>query len=174
MALQLIGQISLSNITAEMGLINSNVSLGGLSTHSTLNDESPYKPNESQPHGMSEFYAYDHNYSSFKALTGGPQNPSFGGKWFDFCEDRIEFFYAHNGNKDLPMIGDIIYSNNKGNYTKVGAVHIKLQDPNTSEELMITTDANGAVLRINSCEGVEQPEEPGRGDPGLNDPFIGR
>ena len=38
MALQLGGQISLSQITAEMGLISQNVSLTNLSTHSTLND----------------------------------------------------------------------------------------------------------------------------------------
>jgi hypothetical protein len=168
MALQIGGQISLSNITAEMGQINSNVSLGGLSTHSTLNDQSPSKPNESQPHAMSEFFAYDHSYSSLKSLSGGTQRAIWMGKWFSFCGDDITTFYFHDGNKELPVVGNTIYTNFKGNMTPVGDAHIKIV-PEFSLEgsaASVVTTSAGKVTAINSCEGLsEGPNDPGL-DPG--------
>ena len=163
MALQIGGQISLSNITGEMGIVNSNVSLGGLSTHSTLNDQSPYKPNESQPHAMSEFFAYDHSYSSLKAMSGGPARSQIEGKWFDFCSDDAKFFYAHDGSGDLPAINDQVYGNDRGSYYTLGQGLLKVvhpEDPTIS--FIIQTNSSGTVIDINSCEGVGgDPKDPG-------------
>ena len=171
MALQLSGQISLSNITSEMGILNSNVSLSDLSTHSTLNDQSPQKPNESQPHAMSEFFAYDHSYSSLKPLMGGAENPTFSGKWFDFCNEDTKSFYYHDGNKDLPMTGDNIYRNDRGAYYLVGNSHIAIAHPESMETYVVTTDL-GEVIDINSCEGIGgDPKDPGLEGPGEDDPF---
>lgn len=168
MALQGSGQISLSNIASEMGVVASNLSLGGLSTHSTLNDQSPLKPNESQPHGMAEFYSYDHNYSSFKPLMGGNQNSS--GKWFDFCGDSVMFFYYHDGGKDMPVVGDKLYKSDRGSYSPFGAALTKIAaadaPPEGGEYYIATTDSTGKVTRLDSCEGIE-PTEPGEPD----DPF---
>ena len=174
MALQLGGQISLSQITAEMGLISQNVSLTNLSTHSTLNDQSPMKPDESQPHAMSEFFAYDHSYSSFKSLSGGVENPTFAGKWFNFCGDDISSFYSHDGSNDMPEVGDTIYINNKGDMTPIGTSHVKLSgefDEKVGSSVFVATTNSGTVISINSCEGVEDPKEPGPDEP--VDPRLG-
>ena len=163
MALQIGGQISLSNITAEMGQINSNVSLGGLSTHSTLNDQSPSKPNESQPHAMSEFFAYDHSYSSLKNLMGSSE-VSTRVKWFDVCLEDMKFFYFHNGTGKLPLVGNYIYTNQSGSLT--GTAHIKIQGVEDFDkaEIVIATVSGVRVTTINSCEGIGE----GPNDPGLN------
>ena len=168
MALQGSGQISLSNIAAEMGQIASNFSLGTASTHSTLNDQSPSKPNESQPHGMAEFYLYDHNYSSFKPLMGGTQNSS--GKWFDFCGDDIKFFYYYDGSKDMPVVSDKLYTSVKGSYVPFGSALTKITaadaGPEGGESYIATTDSTGKITSLDNCEGVEQdPKEPGVGGP---------
>ena len=173
MALQGSGQISLSNIAAEMGLIQSNLSLGGLSTHSTLNDQSPLKPNESQPHGMGEFYAYDHSYSSLKPLMGGPRNSS--GKWYDFCGDDVMFFYYHDGGKDMPVVGDKLYTSDRGSYTPFSAFLTKITEadagPEGAASYIATTDSTGKVTRLDSCEGIGEPGEFGPSPSEPDDPF---
>jgi hypothetical protein len=170
MALQLGGQISLSNITAEMGQINSNVSLTSLSTHSTLNDSSPSKPNETQPHAMSEFFAYDHSYSSLKNLMGSSQ-VSTRTKWFDVCVEDMKFFYFHDGSGKLPVVGDYIYTDQSGSLT--GTAHIKIQGAEDFEKLetVIATVSGGRVESINPCEGLEGPGEPGPSPDEPEDPF---
>ena len=154
MALQLSGQISLSQITAEMGIISQNISLTNLSTHSTLNDQSPMKPDESQPHAMSEFFAYDHSYSSLKALMGSGE-VSTRTKWFDVCGEQMKFFYYHNGIGKLPLVGNYIYTDDAGSLT--GTAHIKIQGAEDFEkaETVIATVSSGRVESINSCEGIE-------------------
>lgn len=157
-----------------MLLVSSNVSLTNLSTHSTLNDESPSKPNESQPHGMSEFFAYDHSYSSYKSLSGGVENPTFAGKWFNFCADEINSFYFHDGSKEMPVVGNTIYINSKGNMMPIGTSHVKITAANSVEEEFpfVATTSAGKVTAINSCDGVEPPKagEPGGGLE--EDPFV--
>lgn len=173
MALQLSGQISLSQITAEMGIISQNISLTNLSTHSTLNDQSPMKPDESQPHAMSEFFAYDHSYSSLKALMGSGE-VSTRTKWFDVCGEQMKFFYYHNGIGKLPLVGNYIYTDDAGSLT--GTAHIKIQGAEDFEkaETVIATVSSGRVESINSCEGIEGPGEPGPvvGEPD-EDPRLG-
>ena len=177
MALQSSGQISLSNIASEMNLLASNISLTAASTSSTLNDASPSKPNESQPHGIAEFYSYDHSYSSLKPLTGG-QNNIGGGKWFAFCEDPITSFYFHDGGKEFPVVGNKLYSSNKGEYipfpsalTRIASAEMGPEEGNDS--YVATTDSTGKITRLDSCEGVENPKgvEPAPGDDTL-DPRI--
>lgn len=170
MALQIGGQISLSNIAGEMNQIGQNISLVAMSTSSTLNDQSPSKPNEAAPHGISEFYSYDHSYSSLKALMGGSENPTTSGKWFDFCSDDMKTFYAHDGSKDFPQVGDGIYLNDRGSYYLVGSSFILIGHPEMTESFVVRTD-NGKVMDINSCEGIGgDPKEPGVGGPD-EDPF---
>jgi len=177
MALQSSGQIGLGDIALEMGLVVQNISLTAASTSSTLNDASPSKPNESQPHGMAEFYSYDHSYSSLKTLMGGANNIS-GGKWFAFCEDKISFFYYHDGGKAMPMVGDKLYSSNRDEYipfpsalTKIGAA---LQGPEEEIYYVATTDSTGTITRLDSCEGIEGGGfEPAPGDGDTLDPNPG-
>jgi hypothetical protein len=68
MALQSSGQISLSNIVSEKGGLLSDVSLNTLSTIG-INQNSAVYPNGTQPHGISEFYGYDHNASPPASLS---------------------------------------------------------------------------------------------------------
>lgn len=167
MALQGSGQISLQNIAAEMGQIASNLSLSSLSTHSTLNDQSPLKPNESQPHGMAEFYSYDHNYSSFKPLMGGNINTS--GKWPDFCGDEMRNFYYYDGSKDMAVVGDRLYTSNRGEYIPFGTGLTKISaadaPPEGGEYYVATTDRDGKITQIDLCEG-ENPKEGEVEEPG--------
>lgn len=171
MALQGSGQISLSNIATEMNQIAQNISLGGLSTSTSLNDQSPFKPNEFQPHGMSEFYSYDHSYSSVKPLMGGNQNDF--GKWFDFCGDEVRFFYYHDGGKEMPSTGDRLYYPERGSYIPFGAHLTKITEadagPSGGTSYIATTDSAGKITRLDSCEGIEDPSGPGE-----DDPFGGR
>jgi len=160
MALQGSGQISLSDIAAEMSQLASNISLSGLSTSTSLNDASPAKPDESQPHGMAEFYSYDHNYSSLKPLMGGPQNSS--GKWFSFCGDKIQFFYYHDGGKDMPVVGNKLYTSNRGEYIPFNAFVTKIAaadaGPEGGESYVAITDSTGKITSLNNCEGIEPGE----------------
>ena len=168
MALQIGGQISLSNISGEMGLIKSNVSLGKMSTHSTLNHQSPMRPNEIPPHNISEFYGYDHNYSSFKPITGGPKN-SNRGKWFAACGDKADTFYAHDGEEDLPTVGDMFFINEKGQYNPVTDAHVKVEHPEKiTITMIVTTDREAIIVDVNSCDGLEEPQDPK--DPGVGEP----
>tara|TARA_B100000767_G_C19638323_1_gene481406 strand:- start:198 stop:716 length:519 start_codon:yes stop_codon:yes gene_type:complete len=162
MALQTSGQISLSNITEEMGFVNTNVSLGGLSTNPTLNDESPYKPNESQPHKMSEFYRYDHNYSSVEIKSIGSSGGQLG-KWFEFCESAPKFTYYWAGEKEAPVLGDYMFSDSKGDSPLPKGFHFTLA---TGERIatVVFIGNEGEITTINSCEGIE-PRDPK--DPGL-------
>ena len=172
MALQGSGQISLSNIATEMNQIAQNISLGGMSTSTSLNDQSPFKPNESQPHGMSEFYSYDHSFSSFKPLMGGTKNPSYS-KWFNHCGDDIKFFYAHDGSKDSPNVGDKLYTNDRGSYILFPAAVTKIEGmEGPSSQWVAVTDSSGKITQLNSCEGIEG-EDTGIGSPSGpdEDPF---
>lgn len=168
MALQGSGQISLSNIATEMNQIAQNISLGGLSTSTSLNDQSPFKPNESQPHGMSEFYSYDHSYSSVKPLMGGNRNDF--GKWFDFCGDEVRFFYYHDGSKEMPVVGDRLYTSQFGSYVPFTAQLTKITaadaGPSGGTSEIATTDSSGKITRLDSCEGLEEPSGPDELDPG--------
>ena len=60
MALQSSGQISISDIATEFGVLPSNASLTSFSSLN-VNQNSTSKPDGSQPHSISEFYGYDHN-----------------------------------------------------------------------------------------------------------------
>lgn len=108
MALQSSGQISLSNIASEKGVSLSNVSLNTLSTTS-INQNSAVYPNGTQPHGISEFYGYDHNASPPASLTpinvSGPfESPAFA------CSAGSEFpaqqyYYQNAPNAVNPAFG---------------------------------------------------------------------
>ena len=72
MALTESGQLSLGDISIEMGVSPSNVSLTTQST-TDINTNSESKPDGSTPHAVSEFYSYDHSASppltAFTALN---------------------------------------------------------------------------------------------------------
>ena len=68
MPLQTSGQISISNIMSVIPTvdpsISGGVSLYTLSTNNVINLQSPSRPDKNPPHAMSEFYGYDHNFST--------------------------------------------------------------------------------------------------------------
>lgn len=116
MALQSNGQISLSNIASEMNLIASNLSLTGLSTHSTLNNASANKPNEVAPHVLTEFYSYDHSASSapvLKMIMGSLPTTKYRDPE-ESCEYVPTNEYWHNGDSSIAMVGDRIYTDRDG------------------------------------------------------------
>jgi hypothetical protein len=63
MSLQSSGQISMGNIRTELGLLTSSFSLNSaeLGTYVTINQNSAFKPNGSNPNAISEWYGYDHD-----------------------------------------------------------------------------------------------------------------
>lgn len=81
------GPISISDINVEKGLTGStaNSSLTTLST-TDINSASTYKPDMAAPHGIGEFYGYDHNavatdcYSVFLTV-GSPDTAVY---WTDY------------------------------------------------------------------------------------------
>lgn len=169
MALQSSGQISLGNIATEMTLLAQNISLTAASTSSTLNDASPSKPNESQPHGIAEFYSYDHNYSEgggVKQLMGSSTNYNTRGKWFEsgVCDQDMSFFYSHNGSKNLPVVGDTVYGDNKGNVPlSNGYYRIDVPGGFGAGYAIQAGNNKGIVLLIEECFGGAGPSEPGIG-----------
>jgi hypothetical protein len=120
MALQSSGQISLSNIASEKGVSLSNVSLNTLSTTS-INQNSAVYPNGTQPHGISEFYGYDHNASPPASLSpitvSGPfESPAFA------CSAGSEFpseqyYYSNPPNFVNPAfgVGSTLFTDDAGN-----------------------------------------------------------
>ena len=152
MALQSNGQISLSNIASEMNLVPGNLSLAGLSTHSTLNNASANKPNEVAPHVLTEFYSYDHSASSAPVLkmvmgslpTTKYRDPSEA----CFYEPRNE--YWHNGSSGVAMVGDRIYTDQAGKKPLGSGLMAQ-----SSEEVAIVgayITGQGQVERMYLCE----------------------
>lgn len=157
MALQSNGQISLSNIASEMNFLPSNLSLTSLSTHSTLNNASANKPNEVAPHGLAEFYSYDHSASSGPVLKMiMASTPTT--KYRDTSEScNYEPFntYWHDGDSSIAMVGDKIYTSSDGK-TLIGSGLIA----QSSEEVTQVGAyiSGGIVEALYLCSG---PGEPG-------------
>ena len=80
MAVPSSGELSLLGIRREVGSNNynsstnyTNISLGDLSTGDVdtinTNNDAADRPDESAPHAMSEFYAYDHDFSAATSFS---------------------------------------------------------------------------------------------------------
>lgn len=69
------GQLALSRIALELGLSNSNLSLGNMSASVGF----------SSPHAVSDFFGYN-------------PCPPYGGVYYDFCDGCNYYYKYHDGN----------------------------------------------------------------------------
>tara|TARA_B110000483_G_scaffold172842_1_gene204585 strand:- start:243 stop:719 length:477 start_codon:yes stop_codon:yes gene_type:complete len=153
MALQSNGQISLSNISSEMNLIDSNLSLAGLSTHSTLNDASANKPNEVAPHVLTEFYSYDHSASStpvLKMIMGSLPTTKYRDPGPDSCSYVPVNEYWHDGDSSIAMAGDKIYIDRDG--TKPLGSGLMAQSSEEVSKVGAYITGSGIVEAVYLCE----------------------
>ena len=153
MALQSNGQISLSNIASEMNLIASNLSLTGLSTHSTLNNASANKPNEVAPHVMTEFYSYDHSASSapvLKRIMASVPTSKYRSTE-DGCNYVLGQEYWHNGDSSIAMVGDTIFTDQTGKTTIGSGLIGQSSEEVTQVSAYIT--GSGIVEALYLCGG---------------------
>lgn len=100
MALPSSGQLSLNDIRVELGLAQSNVSLGSMSNSVGFTD----------PDAVSEFYGYSaSNYNTFAIVNTGYDNGE------EACGDRSEdnltlYFEGSGGTPACPTSGVILYT----------------------------------------------------------------
>ena len=129
MALQSSGTISLDDIRIELGLSQSNVSLGSMSNTAGFAD----------PDSMSEFYGYLH-LTSFISSDG--INP------YDFaCAAGLNETYYHSGSGS-PSIGDYVYSDSNGT-TPLTASWYKFGSLISAQKMQV--NSNGLIVDIESC-----------------------
>ena len=155
MALQSNGQISLSNIASEMNLVPGNLSLAGLSTHSTLNNASANKPNEVAPHVLTEFYSYDHSASSapvLKMIMGSLPTTKYRDATADSCSYIPAYEYWHNGDSSIAMVGDRIYTDQDGKTTLGSGLMAQSSEEVSKVGAYIT--GGGIVEAVYLCEMV--------------------
>ena len=111
MALQSSGQISISDIATEFGVLPSNASLTSFSSLN-VNQNSTSKPDGSQPHSISEFYGYDHNAVGAVVLT--PFNISgFSGDPNEACIGKLGERFK-TGDPERIFEGDFFYEDAAG------------------------------------------------------------
>lgn len=171
MALQISGQISISDITGEIPTIIGNVSLYTLST-GNINFNSPLRPDGSAPHAMSEFYGYDHNYNPGTLIPGSDILSATKFYWGDLCYSAMPFVYSINTPK--VAVGSLVKNSNGTSISSTllpGYLYF-----GDSEVAQIET--NGIVSLLLNCEKAA-PGGPGGGltpAPGEDpeDPFIGK
>lgn len=99
MALQSSGQITLDDIRTELGLSQSNVSLGSMSDTAGKSD----------PDQMSDFYGYSHATITSFSSSKNPQ--TFIGT---ACNQSVSVTRYHNGSGTYPAVGDTIYTDSAG------------------------------------------------------------
>tara|TARA_R110001592_G_scaffold204577_1_gene454647 strand:+ start:22409 stop:22867 length:459 start_codon:yes stop_codon:yes gene_type:complete len=131
MAVPSSGQLSLRSIKRELVYDNyyysaglANVSLKDTSdgTVDTINTHSDSYPNGVAPHGMSEFYSYDHDATGLTSFTS-----SLGHKTqATACGLSLNQTYYHNGSGTFPAIGDQCYSNSAGTTALIGKKHYRM------------------------------------------------
>ena len=110
MALQKSGQISLSNIASEKGVSLSNLSLQAESTL-RINRMSLLKPDETAPHGISEFYGYNHIFEPAPMLTSfATSETMLKANAFEACGMETRNTLYHNGKGQYPEPGDTLYT----------------------------------------------------------------
>lgn len=139
MALQSSGQISISNICGELGASTSNASLASLSTATNNTDAcntSILPGSNAAPHGMSEFYNYDHSCTSITCTSFRIAGPF--GDMQEACDVgpiSSTFTAYHSNSAACPIVGDYVattsscypyqaagwyYSTTCGEYLEIG------------------------------------------------------
>lgn len=103
MALQSSGQITLDDIRTELGLSQSNVSLGDMS------DDAGF----SAPDQMSDFYGYSDTPTLVSFSSS--KNPST--TTVSACSASVSWTYYHDGSAGLPQSGDTVYTSSAGTTT---------------------------------------------------------
>ena len=112
MALTESGQLSLGDISIEMGVSPSNVSLTTQST-TDINTNSESKPDGSTPHAISEFYGYDH--SASPPLTGFNVDENRWGDPAEACmSGTVRTEWYHDGEGEYPTTDDTVYTDSDG------------------------------------------------------------
>jgi len=112
MALTASGQLSLGDISIEMGVSPSNVSLTTQST-TGINTNSTSYPDGSTPHAISEFYGYDH--SAAAALTAFNVDANTWGDPAEACMFGTDnSIWYHDGAGAYPTTGDTVYTDSGG------------------------------------------------------------
>ena len=112
MALTASGQLSLGDISIEMGVSPSNVSLTTQST-TGINTNSTSKPDGSTPHAISEFYSYDH--SASPPLTAFNVDENAYGSGEEACAvGTVSTEWFHDGEGEYPTTGDTVYTDSDG------------------------------------------------------------
>ena len=158
MALPTSGQISISAIGLDMGILAQNISLNTLSTVN-LNAFSASGPDGLAPHAISEFYGYDHSASSglhkFLGSNAIPQKT--------LVDTACTMYKASNdfySNSSTPQIsvGDFVYADStgktpiaEGNYHVIQGIEA-IAAAAVNFNLLISLDANGRIESITSCE----------------------
>lgn len=105
------GPISFSNINTELGRSsNTTISITSAATngYGSINTNSSSRPNNSQPHQLSEWYGYNHN--AAPPLTS--ISLGYGATGFDACNAGPNTYWIANVNL---TIGDAIYTDQNGN-----------------------------------------------------------
>tara|TARA_B110000285_G_scaffold234990_1_gene314077 strand:- start:210 stop:689 length:480 start_codon:yes stop_codon:yes gene_type:complete len=148
MALQKTGQISLSNIATEKGVSLQNLSLQAESVF-RLNQFSALKPDGSAPHGVSEFYGYNHLFTPAPTLTSfAASELMFRSKAFDACGLETRSTAYHNGSGQYPAVGDKVYANSSGS-TVLGWGAAAY-----GREQAFETDSSSTVISLVMCGDV--------------------
>jgi len=123
MPLQSSGQISISQINAELGLSNSDSSLANLSAAANNTDpcnSGSLPTSNAAPHSMAEFYNYDHNCTSGPTLIqctiAGPfpisdEACAFG---TEFCETGQTSIVWTDGASCCPELSNSYYTDANG------------------------------------------------------------
>ena len=112
MALTASGQISLGDISIEMGVSPSNVSLTTQST-TGINTNSESKPDGSTPHAVSEFYSYDHSASPSLTAFNVDEN-TYGDPGSACASGTFNAEWYHDGAGAYPTDGDTVYTDSGG------------------------------------------------------------
>lgn len=145
MALQSSGQISVSNIAGEKGVSLSNVSLNSLSTVG-INEFSTSKPNGTQPHSVSEFYGYNHDFVPVAEYEVYPITISVPSEEIDqACNAFGTQEVFKTGEQGIIQVGDTFYSESpgtNGNEIEMWPFYFNYQNPDFGKVVFGFDDGN--------------------------------
>ena len=142
MALTASGQISLGDISIEMGVSPSNVSLTTQST-TDINTNSESKPDGSTPHAVSEFYSYDHSASPPLTEFNVDENP-YGDPGSACASGTFNAEWYHDGAGAYPTTGDTVYTDLGGTTNPSDGIY--WMDNNS-----VINISSGVVIQSGNC-----------------------
>lgn len=129
MALQSSGTISLDDIRTELGLAQSNVSLGSMSDTAGF----------SAPDQISDFYGYSHSSLTSINSTARAANSA------DACDETTSLTLYHNGAGSNPTTGNTIYQDAAGTTVAVAGYY------QNSVQDWFRVGSAGGVISVGFC-----------------------